>query len=88
MSEQKPCCASCAAKSVKMLTFPDGIQIAISNLDTILKEVADLKLTDTQTIKTELLERVKTCNYVISGAEDEYAEVLFKEYRKNSGSNN
>ncbi|MFP3976234.1 MAG: hypothetical protein ACLFVK_08455 [Dehalococcoidia bacterium] len=33
-------------------------------MDNILKEVADLELTDANTIKVELLERVKPCNYV------------------------
>jgi hypothetical protein len=43
------------ARKIKKLTLPDGFRVGISNLDNILKEVADLKLTDTQSIKKELL---------------------------------
>ena len=71
-----------AARKIKKLTLPDGFRVGISNLDNILKEVADLKLTDTNTIKTELLERVKTCNYVPSSAEREYSAALLREYHR------
>jgi hypothetical protein len=40
-------------RTLKKLTLPDGFRVGISNLDTILKEVADLKLTDSMTIETE-----------------------------------
>jgi hypothetical protein len=70
---------------VKIVTFPDGIQIGILNLDTILKGVADLELIDAGSIKTELLKRVKSDNYVASGAEDKYAEALFMEYQHKFG---
>lgn len=73
------------ARKIKKLTLPDGFRVGISNLDNILKEVADLKLTDTQSIKKELLERVKTYNYVAFGAEGEYTTALFHEYQRKSG---
>jgi hypothetical protein len=85
MSERKPCCPAEAARMVKILTFPDGLQIGIVNLDRILKEVADLKLTEVKVIKTELLDRVKADNYVTSGVEDKYAEALFREYHRKFG---
>jgi hypothetical protein len=69
-------------RTVKKLTLPDGFRVGISNLDNILKEVADLKLTDSMTIETELLKRVKTCNYVAPSAENEYATALFQEYNR------
>lgn len=83
MAEKKPCCPAEAARMVKLVTFPDGIQTGILNLDKILNEVADLKLTDVKAIKTELVRRVKVDNYVASGVEDKYAEALFNEYQEN-----
>jgi len=55
------------------------------NLESILKEVADLKLVDAEAIKKELLKRVKIDNYVASGADDDYSRALFKEYRRQFG---
>ena len=82
---EKPSNDEDAARTVKRLTLPDGFRVGISNLDNILEEVADLKLTDARTIEVELLKRVKTCNYVASGAENEYATVLFQEYNHKWG---
>ena len=82
---EKPLGDADEARRVKKLTLPDGFRVGISNLDNILKEVADLKLTDTRTIETELLKRVKTCNYVASSAENEYAAALLQEYNRKWG---
>ena len=82
---EKPCCAAAAARMTRKLTLPDGFQIGIVNLESILKEVADLGLVDTEAIKRELLKRVKIYNYVASGAEDDYSQALFKEYRRQFG---
>jgi hypothetical protein len=80
MSEQRPCCAAAAARVVKKLTLLDGFQVGIANLESILKEVADLKLIDAEAIKKELLKRVKIYNYVPSSADYDYSRALFKEY--------
>ena len=72
-------------RTVKKLTLPDGFRVGISNLDNILKEVADLQLTNTRTIETELLKRVKASNYVASSAENEYAAALLQEYNHQWG---
>lgn len=85
MPEEKPRHDADAERKIKKLTLPDGFRVGIMNLDNILKEVADLKLTETQTIKAELLERVKTCNYVASSAENEYSVALFQEYQRKWG---
>ena len=85
MPEEKPRSAPNTTGKIKKLTLPDGFRVGIMNLDNILKEVADLKLTDTNAIKTELLALVKTCNYVASSAENEYAAALFKEYQRQWG---
>ena len=88
MTEAKPCCAAAAARMIKKLVLPGGLQVGISNLENILKEVADLKLADNETIKKELLQRVKTYNYVAPGAEADYSKALLKEYKQQYGNPN
>ena len=85
MGKQQFCCAAAAARATKQLTLPDGFQVGIINLDTVLREVADLKLVDTEAIKKELLKRVKICNYVASSADYDYSRALFQEYRRQFG---
>jgi hypothetical protein len=80
MTGDKPCCA--AARMIKKLVLPGGLQVGISNLEDILKEVADLKLVHDETIKKELLKRVKVYNYVAPGAEADYSNALLGEYKK------
>jgi len=82
MEKQQFCCPAAAARATKQLRLPDGFQVGIINLDTILREVAELKITDTETIKKELLKRVKIYNYVASSAEYDYSVALFREYRR------
>jgi hypothetical protein len=79
---EKPCCEAAAARMTKKLTLPDGFQVGILNLESILKEVAELKLSNAEAIKRELLERVKAHNYVVPSAEHEYSVALFREYRR------
>ena len=85
MEKQQFCCEDAATRATKQLTLPDGFQVGIINLDTILKEVAELKLTDVEAIKNELLKRVKTYNYVASGAAYDYSVALFLEYKQQLG---
>ena len=85
MQREKACCPAAAARMVKKLTLPDGFQVGILNLESILKEVADLKLADDEAIKKELLQRVKIYNYVASAADNDYSEALLKEYKRQYG---
>jgi len=85
MQEDRPCCPEAAARMVKKLTLPDGFQVGIVKLENIIKEVADLKLVDNETIKRELLQRVKIYNYVAPAADDKYSEALCKEYKRQYG---
>jgi len=78
---EKPCCPAAAARMIKKLVLPDG-EVGIVNLESILKEVAAMKLVDNEAIKKELLQRVKTYNYVAPGAEADYAKALLGEYKK------
>jgi hypothetical protein len=85
MTGEKSCCPAAAAKMVKKLTLADGSQVGISNFENILREVADLKLTDDEAIKKELLKRVKIYNYVAPCAEADYSQALLAEYKKTFG---
>jgi hypothetical protein len=67
---------------VKKLRLSDGSSVGIRNLAAILSEVAGLELTNSQSLRDALLARVKTANYVPSGAEREYASALLREYRR------
>ncbi len=82
IESDKPCCPAAAARIIKKITLGDGFQVGIVNLDNIVGEVVDMKLADNQAIKKELLERVKSCNYVPPGAEADYASALLREYKK------
>jgi hypothetical protein len=81
MTGEKPCCPAAAARMIKRLVLPGG-EVGIVNLESILKEVADLKLVDNEAIKKELLQRVKFYNYVAPGAEFDYSKALLSEYEK------
>jgi len=81
MTEAKPCCAAAAARMIKKLVLPGG-EVGVVNLESILKEVADLKLADDNAIKKELLNRVKIYNYVAPSVDDEYSEALLEEYKR------
>ncbi len=70
---------------IRKITLPDGSSVGISNLDAIVKEVIGLQLTDPESIKAELLARVKKRNYVARTAEVEYSAALFQEYRFKTG---
>jgi len=81
MQQEKPCCAA-AARMARKLTLPNGFQVGIVNLESILKEVADLKLASDDAIKKELLKRVKIYNYVAPAADNDYSEALLREYKR------
>jgi len=70
------------SEEIRKLTLPNGSQVGILNLESILSEVAGLKLADDAAIRKALLDRVKASNYVASGAEADYSAALFNEYRK------
>ena len=81
MESQKPCCAAAAARMIKKLALRSG-EVGVVNLESILKEVADLKLANDNAIRKELLKRVKIYNYVATSADNEYSEALLQEYKR------
>ena len=73
-------------EQIKRLTLPDGLQVGIKKLNSVLSEVALLGLTDPKALMRELLERVKANgNYVPPSAEDEYAVSLLRVYQSKYG---
>ncbi len=82
MQQEKPCCPAAAARMARKLTLPNGFQVGIMNLESILKEVADLKLADDDAIKKELLKRGKIYNYVAPAADNDYSDALLREYKR------
>jgi hypothetical protein len=80
MDDRVPCCALDAARKTKRLII-GGVQVGISNLDSIIKEVISLGLEEDDRIRDELLARVVTCNFVPDGAKKDYADALLREYR-------
>lgn len=82
MTTEKPCCPAAAARLIKRLTLSGGIQVGIVNLDEILREVANLKLSEDEAIEKELLKRVKIYNYVAPASEADYSRALLDEYKK------
>ena len=87
MTDAKPCCAAAAARMVKKLVLPGG-EVDIVNLENILREVANLKLSDNDAIKKELLKRVEIYNYVAPAMEADYSKALLKEYKQQYGNPN
>jgi hypothetical protein len=71
--------------AITRLEFSDGTWVSVFSLDQILRQVADLNLSDNALIKKELLERVKASNYLPRSAEEKYAEALFNEYKSKNG---
>lgn len=82
MEMKKPCCAGDVARMVGRITFPDGLEVGVLNLEDILKAVAELQLADPASIKKELLERAKSCNYITASVEEKYAEALYRAYEQ------
>ena len=73
-------------EQIRKITLAGGLQVGIKNLNVILSEVADLKLTDPQALKQELLDKVRNNgNYVPPSAKDEYTAALMRQYLRKYG---
>jgi hypothetical protein len=60
----------------------EGKEIGIDQLDMILGQVRELHLHSEETIKNELLKRVKVFNYIPSRKFEAYGAALWEEYRR------
>jgi hypothetical protein len=81
MVQDVPCCMLDASRKVRKLWIC-GTQIGISRLDSIIFEVSELGLENEDKIKETLLERIREFNYIPSGAEKDYVDAIFKEYKR------
>ncbi|MBC7346909.1 MAG: hypothetical protein H5U00_05555 [Clostridia bacterium] len=73
-------CSCCGPPQAARIIEVDGTQVGLIGLDEILAEVRSLGLTDEESIKQELLERVRRRNYVPPGDEPHYRKALWREY--------
>jgi hypothetical protein len=85
MTKERPCCPAAADPAITQLILPDGSPVGMTNLERILREVADLKLVDHKAIGSELLHRARVYNYIGPGAEADYSTALIGEYRRRLG---
>jgi len=82
-SDNKPCCAADALRRIRQVTV-NGLPIGITMLDECIAEVKTQDLKSEPEIRAALLKRVRVYNYIPRNVEDEYARVLFEEYKKSS----
>lgn len=59
----------------------EGKETGLDKLDWILQEVANLHLTNDETITDEIVKRVQQFNYIPTKKMPEYRKALLKEYR-------
>jgi hypothetical protein len=82
-SDNKPCCAADALRRIRQIPI-NGIPTGITMLDESIAEIKTQDLTSEPEIRAALLKRVEVYNYIPRNVEDEYARVLFEEYKKSS----
>mgnify|MGYP001176947198 CR=1 FL=1 len=80
-NNNRPCCAADALRRIRQIPIK-GIPTGICMLDECIAEIKTQSLTSEQEIRSALLKRVNVFNYIPLGIEDEYARVLFEEYKK------
>ncbi|RJQ39334.1 MAG: thioredoxin family protein [Nitrospiraceae bacterium] len=59
-----------------------GDRVGMIGLKDIFNDIKEKGITDQETIKHELIQRVKSKNYITEKFEVEYAAALFREYRR------
>jgi len=66
---------------IKQITVK-GNRIGIIGLDEVFKSAKQAQITDEQTLRNYLLQKVKEQNYIPSSVEEDYKNALYREYRK------
>ncbi|MEI7856487.1 MAG: hypothetical protein WCH85_03180 [Methanomicrobiales archaeon] len=82
-NDNKPCCAADALRRIRQIPV-NGIPTGICMLDECIAEVKTQDLKSDPEIRDSLLKRIKVYNYIPRNAGDEYARVLYEEYKKSS----
>jgi len=59
-----------------------GNRIGIIGLDEVFQSAKQAQITDEQTLKDFLLQKVKEQNYIPSSVEEDYKNALYREYRR------
>ena len=67
------------------MLYVGGIKIGLVGLSDIFKELKSSDINKEKEIKSYLLEKVKSQNYIPSFKEKEYALAVFREYKKSIG---
>jgi len=84
MSNDKiPCCAADALRHIRQIPV-NGIPTGICMLDECIAEIKAQDLKNESESRAALLKRIKVYNYIPRSVEDEYARVLYEEYKKSS----
>jgi hypothetical protein len=83
-NDNKPCCAADALRRIRQIPI-NGILTGICMLDECIAEIKTQDLKSETEIRAALLRRIKIYNYIPPGVEEEYARVLFEEFRKHDG---
>ena len=75
-------CGGIPPDQIKIKKIPiDGKETGIDRLDWILLDVADMNLTNDETIITEIIKRVQQFNYIPTKKMAEYRKALLREYK-------
>ena len=75
-------CGGIPPDQIKIRKIPiDGKETGIDRLDWILLDVANLNLTNDETITMEIIRRVQQFNYIPTKKMAEYRKALLREYK-------
>lgn len=75
-------CCGAPIKGLRRLTFPDGTQVGITGLDSVMENLyREGRLADARTA-ADILEQLKSENYFAPSARQEYEELFLKEYQR------
>lgn len=71
----------CPEKPVSKRLTVGGIQVGISEYDTIIQKALELENAPEDEIKRILLKELKIFNYVPASAEQDYLDAMWQEYK-------
>jgi hypothetical protein len=86
MGDDKPCCAADALRRIRQVKI-NGVMTGMTMLDECIAGVKTENLHSEPEIRAALMKRIKVYNYVPRSVEEEYAKVLFEEYKKSLSKN-
>ncbi len=79
---QGPFCCRPPTPGLRMLTFPDGTQAGVLDLNEILAAVYEEGRQVSTDTAEEIVERLAVKNYIIPSARKQYSDVILEEYAK------